>query len=76
MAENHQYHNAMALVRRHAAAILEEKDLTGQSLIQMVTEMTADPENLKNYQRNVRKMAIVDANERIYSIIQKILSQK
>lgn len=31
VAENHQYHNAMALVSRNAAEILEEKDLTGDS---------------------------------------------
>ncbi len=32
VAENHQYHNAMALVHRGAAVCLEEKDLTADSL--------------------------------------------
>ena len=32
VAENHQYHNAMALVRRNAAVLIEEKDLTGELL--------------------------------------------
>ena len=32
VAENHQFHNAMALVNRNAARILREKDLTTDSL--------------------------------------------
>lgn len=76
VAENHQYHNAMALVRRKAAAILEEKDLSGDALIQMVQKMTADPKTLEIYQTNARKMAILDANERIYSIIQGFFPEK
>ncbi len=76
VAENHQYHNAMALVCRKAAAILEEKDLSGDALIQMVQKMTADPKTLEIYQTNARKMAILDANERIYSIIQGFFPEK
>ncbi len=76
VAENHQYHNAMSLVNRKAAAILEEKELTGDTLIRKVNEMTQDRKTLEIYQSNARKMAILDANERIYSVIQEILSQK
>ena len=76
VAENHQYHNAMALVRRKAAAILEEKDLTGSALIEMVQKMASDSKTLEIYQANARKMAILDANERIYSIIRELFSQK
>ncbi len=32
VAENHQFHNAMALVNRDAAVMIEEKDLTGEKL--------------------------------------------
>ena len=32
VAENHQFHNAMALVNRNAARIIEERDLTAESL--------------------------------------------
>ena len=30
VAENHQFHNAMALVNRDAAVMIEEKDLNGE----------------------------------------------
>lgn len=73
VAENHQYHNAMALVNNQAAEIIEEKDLTGELLIKKVKELLSQPDVLKKYQQNARKMAICDANERIYSIIQKVI---
>lgn len=73
VAENHQYHNAMALVNNEAAEIIEEKDLTGELLIKKVKELLSQPDLLKKYQQNARKMAICDANERIYSIIQKVI---
>ncbi len=39
VAENHQYHNAMAMVKREAAVILEEKDLTGEALCMTVKKL-------------------------------------
>ncbi|MCH5303376.1 MAG: undecaprenyldiphospho-muramoylpentapeptide beta-N-acetylglucosaminyltransferase [Ruminococcus sp.] len=72
VAENHQYHNAMALVNNKAAEIIEEKDLTEELLIEKADSLLQNPEKLKEYSENSRKMAIIDANERIYSIIRKI----
>lgn len=72
VAENHQYHNAMALVNNNAASIIEEKNLTAQKLIDTVERMLKDKKTLDTYKQNARKMAIVDANERIYKIIKDI----
>ncbi len=72
VAENHQYHNAMALVSNRAASIIEEKDLTGEVLVRKVKELLSQPDLLREYQQNARKMAICDANERIYAIIEKV----
>ena len=75
VAENHQYHNAMALVRRGAAELLEEKDLTGESLIQRVEELFRDPAKLRSLSENAKKTAILDANERIYQVIREVLAE-
>ncbi len=75
VAENHQYHNAMALVNNGAAEIIEEKDLTGELLIEKVDALLKNPEKLREYTENARKMAIVDANERIYAVIKQVLKQ-
>jgi UDP-N-acetylglucosamine--N-acetylmuramyl-(pentapeptide) pyrophosphoryl-undecaprenol N-acetylglucosamine transferase len=73
VAENHQYHNAMALVNAGAADIIEEKDLTGAALMRKADKMLLNPEKLEKYSENSRKMAITDANERIYSVVKKVL---
>lgn len=73
VAENHQYHNAMALVNAGAADIIEEKDLTGAALMRKTDKMLLNPEKLEKYSENSRKMAITDANERIYSVVKKVL---
>ncbi len=69
VAENHQYHNAMALVNQNAGEIIEEKDLTGELLTEKIDKIIGDKAKLSEYSANARKMAIIDANERIYKII-------
>lgn len=69
VAENHQYHNAMTLVKRNAAAILEEKDLTGETLTAKVRELLARPEALQQMGSNARSCAITDASKRIAEVI-------
>lgn len=75
VAENHQYHNAMALVNRGAAAIIEEKDLTGEALCRKVDELFAKPDTIRSLGENAKKMAIVDANARIYKIMKEVLAE-
>lgn len=73
VAENHQYHNAMALVNAKAAEIIEEKDLTDTIITEKIDSLVLNPEKLKEYSENSRKMAITDANERIYAVIKSLL---
>lgn len=75
VAENHQFHNAMALVKKSAALILEEKDLTGEKLTEMIDSLLSNPKKLKEFGENAHKMAITDANERIYKIIKRTVSE-
>jgi UDP-N-acetylglucosamine--N-acetylmuramyl-(pentapeptide) pyrophosphoryl-undecaprenol N-acetylglucosamine transferase len=74
VAENHQYHNAMAMVGRNAAAILEEKDLSGEALCKKVSELFAHAATIAELGGNAKKMAISDANERIYKIMKEVLA--
>lgn len=73
VAENHQYHNAMALVNAKAAEIIEEKDLTDTIITEKIDSLVLNLEKLKEYSENSRKMAITDANERIYAVIKSLL---
>jgi UDP-N-acetylglucosamine--N-acetylmuramyl-(pentapeptide) pyrophosphoryl-undecaprenol N-acetylglucosamine transferase len=69
VAENHQYHNAMALVNRNAARIIEEKDLTSDSLQALVDELISSQDTLFEIEKNAKQMAILDSRERIANII-------
>ncbi len=75
VAENHQYHNAMSMVNKKAAVLIEQKDLTGEKLIETVDSMLTDRSVLEEYRRNAQRMAITDANERIYQTIKEVLSE-
>lgn len=72
VAENHQFHNAMTLKKKGAAEIIEEADLSGDSLIKMVESLMKDKETLKKMSDAANKAAISDANERIYKILMKL----
>lgn len=72
VTENHQYHNAMALVNNGAAEILEEKDLTPDSLTARVNALLADKEKLFEIGENAAKMAVLDATKRIYDTLCEI----
>lgn len=69
VAENHQYHNAMALVNRDAGFIIEEKDLTSQALKEKIDELLSDKEKLHQVEKNARAMAIINSREKIADII-------
>lgn len=75
VAENHQYHNAMSMVNKKAASIIEEKDLNGDVLSKAVDDLVLDKAVLKEYSKNAENMAITDANERIYKIIKDLLKK-
>ena len=69
VAENHQFHNAMALVNRNAARIIEEKDLTAESLSNMIDSLLSSQEQLFETEKNAKSMAVLDSRERIADII-------
>lgn len=75
VAENHQYHNAMALVNRNAAIVIEEKDLTGKGLANLITELIEDPQEIRNIAMNAYNLGISDGAEKIvkeiYSLTEK-----
>lgn len=75
VAENHQYHNAMALVNNDAAVIIEEKDLTGDRLTEEVNKLLQDPVRLRTLGENAKKMAIPDTVERIAGILSDLAGE-
>jgi UDP-N-acetylglucosamine:LPS N-acetylglucosamine transferase len=52
---------------------IEEKDLTAQSLINMVESLIEDASKLKKMSKAAKEHAIIDSNERIYQIIMQLI---
>lgn len=69
VAENHQYHNAMALVEKGAALLIEEKDLTKESLQAAFDSLSKNKEKLLETAKNAKSLSIGNAKEKIAQII-------
>ncbi|MEJ1730769.1 glycosyltransferase, partial [Escherichia coli] len=76
VAENHQYHNAMALVNAGAAVMIEEKDLTDERLLNEVNVLLKNPQKLRELGENARKLAVPDSAQRIMNVIDEITQRK
>ncbi len=61
VAENHQYHNAAEFEAAGAAKLIEEKNLTGDVIIQTVDALTKDGETLHRMGENAKTLARQDA---------------
>ena len=69
VTENHQFHNAMALVNNGAAVIIEEKDLNGKVLGDKIDELFLNREELEKIGENAKKMAHISATGTITDIV-------
>ncbi len=69
VTENHQYHNAMALVNKNAALIIEENELNGKTLGAAIDSLAKSKNKLEQIGANAKAMAVTDATERICDII-------
>ncbi len=74
VTENHQFKNAMDLVNNNAARIIEEKDLTSETLIDNINELINNEKELKEIKTNLKKLEVLDAGEKIYKEIEKLVS--
>lgn len=73
-AENHQYHNAMAMVNKNAAMVCEQKELTAEKIKDLINDFLADREKYIKMGANARHMAKCDAKRTIANIVLSLLN--
>ena len=73
VAEDHQTHNAMALVRKDAALLVKDSDAPAE-LLPTALSLVHDPERIATLERNALAMALPDASMTIVDEIYKILA--
>ncbi len=72
-ADDHQRKNAMAMVERKAAILLEQKDLTAERLNEVLLELQKNPEKLSLMAKNAKSMYQPKAAEVIAGLLIKNL---
>ena len=70
VAEDHQTKNAMALVEKDAAEMVADKDAVAKGMARAL-ELLSDGERLKTLSRNILRLGIADAAERVVRQIEK-----
>ncbi len=74
VAEDHQTHNAMALVRKDAALLVRDAE-AAEKLMPTALELVHDPERIEVLERNAAAMALPDAAQTIVDEIYKLLDK-
>lgn len=69
---NHQFYNAMALIDKNAALLLEEKDLSSASLKAIIEKSINDEELLKSLHENAIKLSNPKVLDEIVKEIEKL----
>ncbi|AXY25971.1 undecaprenyldiphospho-muramoylpentapeptide beta-N-acetylglucosaminyltransferase [Suicoccus acidiformans] len=72
VTSNHQYHNAMALVDKGAAVLIEEADLSAEKLLEQVNRLMSQPEAIAQMGQQAKTLGIVDATDRIIEVLNEI----
>lgn len=74
VAEDHQRHNAEALVSRHAAVMVEDRHAE-QQLVDTILDLLDQPEVMHQMSENMRQLGRPDASDRIAAEAMKIMEQ-
>ena len=73
VTNNHQYKNAMDLVNKNAAHMIEEKNLNGNILVNEIDEILNNKEEYKKIKENLGQMTVTDSANRIYNVIKEMI---
>ena len=70
VANNHQYYNAIDLVNKKAALMIEEKDFSKELLLSKIDELLKSSKEIKN---NLESISVVDSEKAFINEIKGIL---
>ena len=72
VAEDHQTHNAMALVRRDAALLVKDAE-AGEKLLPTALRLLQEPDRIATLEANILKLALTDAAQVIADEAYKLI---
>jgi UDP-N-acetylglucosamine--N-acetylmuramyl-(pentapeptide) pyrophosphoryl-undecaprenol N-acetylglucosamine transferase len=71
--DDHQMKNARAMAEEKAAVLIPNADLNGKRLADTILELIGNPERLKDIESNARRIAILDAEQRIVNLVERAI---
>jgi UDP-N-acetylglucosamine--N-acetylmuramyl-(pentapeptide) pyrophosphoryl-undecaprenol N-acetylglucosamine transferase len=75
-ADDHQTRNAESMVSEGAAIMIRNEDLNGQKLASTIRGLLSDIPSLQQMERNARRIAVLDAEQRIVDLAEKAVAQR
>lgn len=73
---NHQEYNARTLEKKGACVVILEKDLNGRVLYEQIRDLLKNKKQLKKMRENAKSMGIINAGEKIYGLVDELLTSK
>lgn len=69
--DDHQTKNARAMADEKAAVLIENSQLSGKRLADAIRELLGNPARLLELESNARRIAVLDAEERIVKLVEE-----
>lgn len=76
VSHNHQLYNAKALEKVGAAKIILDQEIDGQKLNSAIEQIIKNREKMKQMGQNALKISTVDAEEKIYKEVKKLVKSR
>ena len=73
VANNHQYYNALEIKNNGGGELLEEKDLTSETLINKINEVLNDDKKYLGMKENLKKMSMNNSSDVIYKKLKDLI---
>lgn len=70
---NHQYKNAMDLVNNNAGIILEEKDLSSDTLVKLIDDTLNDKDKIEDIKKNLKRLSTPNSSTKIYNLLKDLI---
>jgi UDP-N-acetylglucosamine--N-acetylmuramyl-(pentapeptide) pyrophosphoryl-undecaprenol N-acetylglucosamine transferase len=75
-ADDHQTRNAHSMVEDGAAVMITNAELTGKRMAEEIRALLGDLPRLETLERNARKGAVLDAEQRIVDLAERAVKQR
>lgn len=73
VANNHQYYNALEIVKNNAGLMLEEENLNGEKLYEMVNKLLNDKKQYEIIKMNLKSLGKTDSSEIIVKELKELI---